>query len=199
MSRFAALLHVPERVDPLRWWLRLALWLGFAAWSLPLVRADIRSGEIASSFLHGPLLLFHEAGHVLMLPLGEWMTVFGGTLGQLAMPLAMAGVLLSKNRDPFGASLGLWLTGVSLLTIAPYAYDALHPQLILLGGHTGDDGPHDWIYLLSSLGLLPRAQGIGRTVHFAGAAVMLLSLAWGAGVLWLQRARISDGEVLREE
>ena len=30
----ALLLHLPERMDPLRWWLRVALLAGFALWGL---------------------------------------------------------------------------------------------------------------------------------------------------------------------
>jgi hypothetical protein len=123
--------------------------------------------------------------------------VLGGTLGQLLMPLVLAGALLLKNRDPFGASVGLWLVGVSLLDVAPYMYDALHPQLMLLSGATGEEGGHDWIYLFTSMGLLPRAQAIGAAVHKLGALLVLASLAWGAAVLWRQHARIA-GDVLHE-
>jgi hypothetical protein len=130
--------------------------------------------------------------------LGEWMTILGGTLGQLIMPTILGGALLVKNRDPFGASIGLWLLGVSLLDVAPYVYDALHPQLMLLSGTTGEEGGHDWIYLLSSMGLLPKAQLLGGLVHKLGALVVLLALGWGAWVLRRQYARVA-GDVLRED
>ena len=64
--------------------------------------------------------------------------------------------VLVRNRDPFGAAIGLWFVGVSLLDVAPYMYDARDPQLMLLTGTTGENGPHDWIYLFSSLGWLAR-------------------------------------------
>ena len=99
-----------------------------------------------------------------------------GTLGQLIMPSILCGALLLKNRDAFGAAIGLRLVGVSFLDIAPYAYDALHPQLTLHGGHAGETGGHDWIFLLEKLGLLKRAQGIGWLFHKLGAVVVLLSL-----------------------
>ena len=70
----------------LHWWLRAALLLGFALWGWALAAMDYRSGEIGASFLHGPLLLFHEAGHLIFRPFGEWAGVFGGTLAQLLMP-----------------------------------------------------------------------------------------------------------------
>ena len=106
------------------------------------------------------------------------------------MPAILGGALLIKNRDPFGASLGLWLFGVSLLDIAPYMYDSLHPQMMLLSGTTGEEGGHDWIYLFSSMHLLPKAQLLGGLVHKLGALTMLSALCWGAWVLLLQHARM---------
>jgi hypothetical protein len=197
-QRFAALLlHVPERVDTLRWWGRVGLFAGFLVWGLLLIGLDHRDGEIGQSFLHGPLLVFHEAGHVLFLPFGEWLTVFGGTAAQLLMPAVLAAALLWHNRDPFGAAIGLWLFGVSLLDVAPYMYDALQPQLMLLSGTTGEAGGHDWIYLFSSTGLLDQAQRIGSLTRLLGALTVLLALAWAAWVLRLQH-RQRAGDVLHE-
>ena len=169
-------------------WARAALLLALAIWSWVLIRLDYRSGEFGSSFLHRPLLLFHEAGHVIFMPLGHWFSVLGGTLGQLLMPAIMSVALRLKNRDRFGTAVGLWFFGVSLLDIAPYMYDALQPQLMLLSGRTGEAGGHDWIYLFNSLGLLPRAQVIGGRTHTLGALVIILSLAWAARWLWRQRS-----------
>jgi hypothetical protein len=193
------LLHVPERVDAVRWWLRVALLVGLAVWGVLLIRLDYRSGEIGGSFLHGPLLLFHEAGHVVFSPFGERLMFLGGTLGQLLLPLIISVAFLWKNRDPFGAAVGLWLLGVSLLDVAPYMYDALEPQLMLLSGNSGEAGGHDWIYLFESTGLRPRAQAIGALTHKLGAGVLLLALAWAAWVLALQRKRTGAGEVLYED
>jgi hypothetical protein len=183
--------HMPERVDAIAFWGRVALLAGFAAWGLRLSWMDYRVGELGSSFIHGPLLVFHEAGHVIFRPFGEWLTVFGGTLGQLLMPAILGGALLWKNRDPFGGAIGLWLFGVSLLDIAPYMYDAWEPRLTLLGGGTGSDSFHDWIYLYDSVHQLRHAHGIGAFTHAAGVGVVLLALAWAAGVLRLQRRRIA--------
>ena len=99
--------HEPERVDVTGFWLRVALLASFTWWGLVLIRLDYRVGEFAEAFLHRPLLVFHEAGHLLFIPFGEWITVLGGTLGQLSMPLLLMGALLFKNRDPFGAAIGL--------------------------------------------------------------------------------------------
>jgi len=192
------LLHVPERVDPLRWWLRVALLAGFALWGLWLMALDVRSGEIMSAFVHLPLLVFHEAGHVIFMPLGHTLMVLGGTLGQCLMPLIMATALLLKNRDPFGAALGLWLLGVSVMDVAPYMFDALQPQLTLLSGQTGEAGGHDWIELFGNWGLLPRAQAIGLATHKLGALMMLAAMAWAGWVLKLQHKRL-DARALHED
>lgn len=183
-----------DAVAPARWLLRLALWLAFTAWGVALCGLDVATGAIGDSFLHRPLLVFHEAGHVLCRPFGEWMTVAGGTFGQLAMPIAMAIALGWRGRDLFGASLAAWLAGVSLLDVAAYAYDALQPRLMLLSGGTGDDSFHDWIWLLDEAGRRAQAQSIGRGLHAAGVVVVALSLAWGAGLLLAQSRRLQVGE-----
>jgi len=180
-------------VDPAVFWCLVALWGMFSVWGVNLITLDYRTGEMGSSFLHRPLLIFHEAGHVVFLLLGHWMMVLGGTLGQLIMPAILGGALLIKNRDLFGASIGLWFFGVSLLDIAPYIYDALEPQLMLLSGMTGEEGGHDWIYLLSSVGLLAKAQWLGAIVHKLGALTVLVAIAWGGWVLKLQFSRLRQG------
>jgi hypothetical protein len=194
---YEVLLHVPERVDSLMFWGRAALVAAFAIWGVVLIAQDVRTGEMGSSFIHRPLLIFHEAGHVVFMAFGRWLMVMGGTLGQLIMPAIMAAALLLKNRDPFGASIGLWLFGVSMMDVAPYMYDALDPQLMLLSGTTGEAGGHDWIYLFNSLGWLAKSQFIGLLTHKLGALLVLLALGWGAWVLKRQWGNV-DGDVVRE-
>ena len=189
--------HVPQRVDATAFKVRVGLLVFFAAWGLRLCWLDYRDGEIMGSFIHAPLLIFHEAGHVVFRLFGQWVAVLGGTLGQLLMPAILGGALLWKNRDPFGAAIGLWLFGVSVLDVAPYMYDAWEPHLTLLGGGTGDDSFHDWIYLFDSVNQLHHAQRIGAFTHALGVAIVLLGLDWGAGVLRLQRRHLA-GNVLIE-
>jgi hypothetical protein len=181
--------HVPERVDSLSFWGRVVTLVLFSLWGLVLIAKDIRTGAIFNNFIHAPLLVFHEAGHVIFMLFGHYITAAGGTLGQLIMPAVLLGALLWK-RDPFGAAIGLWLFGVSLLDVAPYVYDAKEPYLVLLGGHTGESGGHDWIYLLSPLGLREYSQTLGWWVHKLGALVVLAALGWGAWLLWQQKSRL---------
>jgi hypothetical protein len=181
------LLPAPANVERMAFASRVALLLVFTLWGCVLIAQDYRTGEMGSAFLHRPLLVFHEAGHVLFRLFGNWLMVLGGTLGQLIMPGILCGALLLKNRDAFGAAIGLWFFGVSVLDVAPYMFDALRPQLMLLSGSTGEEGGHDWIYLFSSLGLLQSAQWIGAVVHKLGALIVLLALVWAGCVLRLER------------
>ncbi len=124
-SLFKFMFHSPVRSDPMTFWLHVALLVGFAIWGWILITQDYRTGEIGASFIHKPLLIFHEAGHVVFRLLGEWMMMLGGSLGQLIMPTVLGVALLVKNRDPFGASIGLWLLGVSLLDLARHWFSSI--------------------------------------------------------------------------
>jgi hypothetical protein len=62
---------------------------------------------IVSSLMHNVDLVFHEAGHVVFRPFGRFMTILGGSLAQLLMPLIVMVAFVTTNRDNFGASIGL--------------------------------------------------------------------------------------------
>jgi hypothetical protein len=144
---------------------------------------------MASSLIHLPMVPIHEFGHVLFRPLGEFMTLLGGSLFQVLLPLIFGGIFVVKNRDPFAASVMLWWAGVAVMDVAPYVYDAFKPVHVLLTGRTGDNGAHDFIDVLGDLGLLHKAQPIGRGVHALGFLMMLAALAWGAWIAWQQYRR----------
>ena len=177
-------LHIPQPVNTT--WVagRAVLLALFLFWGIRLAAMNYRDGEMGGSFMHNILLPVHEAGHVLFIPFGEFFTILGGSLFQLLLPLIVAAALLWQNRDAVGASLGVWWCGVSLMDLAPYIYDAKHPQLTLLGGHTGEDGPHDWIYLLGVFGKVGQAHGYGFLAHKLGLLLMLAAIAGGAILLW---------------
>jgi len=185
------LLTPKEQMDQLSFYGRCLLLVFLAWWSWRLFAYDYRSGEINGSFMHNILLPIHEAGHVLFMPFGQWLTILGGSLFQLALPGGIAIAFIWKNRDNFGAAIGLWWMSVSLIDLAPYIYDALRPQLVLLGGGVGEDGPHDWIYLLDSFSQRPNAQLWGALAHTLGGLVMLAALSWASSVLWRQRLKLS--------
>lgn len=172
--------------------LKALLLAGLCVWGWTIAHFSIAEGEMGGSFMHAILLPFHEAGHVLFAFMGDFMHVAGGTIGQLAMPVVAAIALQRGRGDSFGAAVAVWWLACSLMDVAPYAWDALEPRLILLGGQTGEDGPHDWIQMLNAVGRLQSAHAVGQGFHRLGAVTMIVALAWAAGALmreWSQRER----------
>jgi hypothetical protein len=173
------------------------LWAVLGWWGLSLMLSSVESNTAGASFLHLVNLPFHEFGHLLFRPFGEFMASLGGTLGQLLMPSICLGALLVRTRDPFGASVALWWLGENFLDIAPYINDARAGELPLLGGNTGHSAPygfHDWQFILGETGLLHLDHSLARLSHFVGSLVMLAALAWGAVLLWrhLRQLRARD-------
>ncbi len=183
----------PAALDPLTYFGRVAALVFVAVWGSRLAAMDYREAEINGSFMHAIVLPIHEAGHIFLIPCGEFMTILGGSLFQVALPLAIGAAFLWRQRDPFGAAICLWWAGASVVDLAPYIWDALEPQMLLLGGHTGEDGPHDWIYLLERLGALRHAHAWGVAAHRLGSLMMLGGVAWGAWRLWRQRPQAERG------
>lgn len=141
-------------------------------------------GTAASSVLHLPNLVFHEAGHVLFGFFGRFIAVLGGSLLQLLVPVVIAAVFV-RQRHSFGAAIGVWWTGQNLLDLAPYIADARRLQMTLLGGRTGAEVEgHDWEYLLMQMGWLHLDQSLGLAAHRLGLAIMAAALVWAAVVLW---------------
>jgi len=133
-------------------------------------------------FVDGINLLFHEAGHPLFSVFGwETLTILGGTLLQLLVPLGLC-LGFAGKRQPLGTALcGQW-TGQNLLNIAPYLADARAQELPLVGG-----GEHDWTALLGHWGLLARDTVLATRVAFLGWVVMLAWLGWLGWRLYRER------------
>jgi len=167
----------------------VVIWLIFIAWGLSFVMMDFRSNEIGQSWFHNVNLVFHEAGHVIFTLLGRTMAILGGSLFQVLVPLALMFACLVVNKDSFGASIGLWWVGQSLMDIAPYIADARALRLPLLGGSTGADRPgtHDWANLLRPRGWLEYDIQIAAAVDFIGSGILLLALLWGGYMLYLSK------------
>lgn len=152
----------------------------------------------ANSFLHGVNLVFHEAGHILFLPFGGFLTALGGSVTQVLIPLVCLFALVRQNGDAFGGSLALWWTGENLLDLAPYIADARALELVLLGGFTGREVEgHDWEAILTALNWLEYDRVLGQSVHWLGVVVMIVGLVWGALTLNLARTRATRPVVLR--
>ena len=181
-------LQVPERTDPMQFWGRVAFYAVIFAWGWYFILLDFRTNEIGESFLHRVNLAFHEAGHVAFIPFGRFMTILGGSLGQLLMPLIVMGVFLWRQRDAFGGAVGLWWTGQNFMDLAPYINDARDLVLPLIGGGTGADRPgmHDWQNILTDLRLIKHDHQIAWCADAIGELIVLTALAWGGYVLYRQ-------------
>jgi hypothetical protein len=186
------LVYVPERTDPMLFWGRVAAYAGLCAWGWYFLSLSIHTNQIGESFMHRINLAFHEAGHVAFIPFGRFMTILGGSLGQLIMPLVVMGAFLWKQHNTFGASVALWWLGQSLMDLGPYINDARTQQLQLVGGGTGWERPgaHDWHNILGDLHLLHRDYRIAWWADALGSAILLAGLAWGGCVLWRQFKRL---------
>ena len=182
------LLEVPERVEPASFWGRTALLAALALWSAKFILNGIDWESIGGSFLHGANLAFHEFGHLFFRPFGEFMTILGGSLFQVLLPLALLAVFAVRQRDNFAAAVALWWCGQNFVDLAPYIRDAEYRVLPLVGG--GGEESHDWGNLLAMLDALDSCYALARSSFTLGALVMVAALAWGAYLLVLQRRRI---------
>lgn len=183
------ILPCPADVNSLMLLVWAAVMLVLVLWGGKLIFAGVASNAAGESVLHLVNLPFHEAGHVIFRPFGQFVRTLGGSLGQLLVPLVCMVALLFKTRDPFGAAVCLWWFGENFLDLAPYINDARAGQLPLLGGNFGDSSPygfHDWNYLLNETGLLRYDHALAWTSQFFGALIMLLAVGWIVSLLYRQ-------------
>jgi hypothetical protein len=158
-------------------WVKFALVAGLAIWTIQFARTPL-SDDAMDSFLHLPDLVFHEAGHIIFSPFGRFLTVLGGSLMQVLVPV-VAAIAFVRQQDPFSAAICGWWAGQNLIDLAPYIADARALQLILLGGHTGAEVEgHDWEYILTQLRVTHLDHQIGMTAYAIGLLIMIGSLAF---------------------
>ncbi|MEO8635775.1 MAG: hypothetical protein ABI587_10915 [Gemmatimonadales bacterium] len=158
-----------------RWWQWRVPLLGYLAWD---ARVHLRDAD-ARGLFGGITFGVHEFGHLLFAFFGEFMTVAGGSLTQLLIPLATA-LLLYRHRDYFGIAVaGAWLAS-SLFDLAVYIGDARSFDLDLVS--FGENAVHDWAWLLGHLHLLGYDHRIAAVTRGTGVLVLLASLLFGA---WL--------------
>ena len=117
-------------------------------------------------------LAFHEAGHPLVGIVSNRLAVYGGTIFQLAFPLAAAWDFRRRGHAAGAAACGVWL-GENLLNVARYMADARSQALPLVGG-----GDHDWTEIFSRWGLLAADTRVAGLTRVVAVAVMAASLVW---------------------
>lgn len=184
------MVYTPETVDRVTFWGRCFAYVFFLAWGWRFMLNGMSWEAIGSSFMHNINLPFHEFGHVLFRPLGHFMTILGGSLFQVLLPLLLGLIFLVQHNNPFAASLMLWWCGQSFIDLSPYIADATYRGLPLISG-MGEES-HDWGNLLTILGWSKYAYLIARVSFFLGSCFIVLSFAWGAYLLNKQRKLLSD-------
>ncbi len=191
----AILLRLPERYDPVVFYGSGVVLAGSLAWGLWFILQPVSGESIGGSFLHRADLPFHEFGHVLFRPFGQWLMFLGGSLFQCLMPLILAAYFLRWQRQPFSAAMCLWWCGQNFIDVAPYIGDARAMALPLVGEWSDEmvsirDLRHDWHNILGPLHMLPYDHSLAVMAKLIGSGLMLLSWIWG-GLLLAMQYRLS--------
>jgi hypothetical protein len=128
--------------------------------------------------LDGANLIFHEAGHPIFGLLGETPGLYGGTLGQLGVPLIAAIAFWQQSSRISAAICGVWFFE-NFFNIARYIGDARAQVLPLVGG-----GEHDWYNILTRWDALALDTAIAHGVIVAGWTGIALVWMWAGWQWW---------------
>ena len=163
-------------------------WL--CAYGLFLVyAASNRSGFLFPDLVN---LVIHEAGHLFFSWFGRTITILGGTLGELLVPLLCAVYFFWAREAPGFTFASFWFFE-NFPYIGVYMADARDQALPLVsvgGGSEGGEG-HDWANLFGQWGLLAHDRQIGGFVKVLGWMGMLAVAGWFA---WRVRWKTGEGE-----
>ena len=142
-------------------------WL--VAYSLFLLYAALsRSGFLFVDYVN---LIIHEGGHFFFSWFGYIITIFGGTLAELLVPLLCTAYFFWR-RELTGFAFSLFWFFENFLYIGVYMADARAQNLPLVGS-----GEHDWEILFSYTRLLNHGQQIGHATCLLGWLGMFAVLA----------------------
>lgn len=120
-------------------------------------------------FLDGVNLLIHEAGHIVFMPFGEFMSTAGGSILQVLMPMSFVIYFIRKEMLYSGSLVMFWV-GQNFINIALYMKDAIEMKLPLLGG-----GIHDWNFIFSRLNLLSKTQFLSSLFYLLGFVIIIMA------------------------
>ncbi len=170
------------------WWWRAPLFLILLVHATRPLRLQ---GEW--SLFSGIIFGAHEFGHLLWALLGEWMSIAGGSLTQLLIPIGAAAVV-ARSRDWFGVAVcGLFLAA-SLGELSWYIGDA-RTELMDLVSFSAEGAVHDWNYLLGRAGLLHLDRALAGFTRFIGWLVVLASTAMAARLLrWMATEQVTPAD-----
>lgn len=116
-------------------------------------------------------LVIHEAGHPLTGLVSQRAAVYGGTVFQLAFPLAFAWHFRRAGSIVGVAASTVWV-GENLFNIARYMADARAQLLPLVGGD------HDWAEIFARWGILNLDGHIAGMTRDIGVLLIAGALIW---------------------
>jgi hypothetical protein len=128
-------------------------------------------------------LLFHEAGHPLVGLFSARLETYGGTIGQLVFPCALA-VSFWRKGQPLGFAAGCLWFFENWFNIARYMADARALELPLVGG-----GDHDWNTILTRWDLQHYDTRIAAGLKLVGWIGIGTTCAWVFWRAWQDRHR----------
>ena len=117
-------------------------------------------------------LALHEAGHPLTGILSARLSVYGGTLFQLAFPLAFIWHFRHEANQAGMATATVWL-GENLLNVARYMADARAHLLPLVGG-----GDHDWTEIFNRWRVLQWDTRLAGLTRWLGILIIIGACIW---------------------
>ena len=159
-------------------YVRIPLWIFFAV----IFFRHLSSSEYASVLQ--PLNLgVHELGHLLFSWSGQFMSVLGGTLVEVAAPFA--GVWnFYRQQDYFALTLCFGWLSTALFDVARYVGDARAMEIPLVSPFGVDTVVHDWNFMLGKMGILTWDKSLS-TVVWGFAVIAMLFCLWSSGwILW---------------
>jgi len=152
-----------------------ALLVGCAFYGLFLLQAARGSGPLL--MMDVVFVPIHEGGHLLFRFFGEFLSVAGGTLLQLSVPLMLATFFIFQ-RQVMGTAFCTFFFFEQFLPISVYMADARAQELPLLTVGDSDDVIHDWNYLFGRFGVLDHDTQIAHAVRVIGWLGMIGTVAW---------------------
>lgn len=117
-------------------------------------------------------LIFHEAGHFIFMPFGNTVSVLGGSLMQVIVPLIFIIYFFLTSKRLSASLVMMWL-GQNLINISVYAGDAMKMQLSLI---TNDPSMHDWNHLFLTWGCLRQTDSIANVIYIVGLTIIIIAV-----------------------
>ena len=138
-------------------------------------------------FIDNVNLPIHEGGHLVFGIFGwEELTVWGGTLMQCLVPIALA-LGFAYRREISGTAFCGFMLFENFLDVATYMADARDQNLPLVTTGQADYIEHDWAHILGHLGLLQYDKTFAAGLRAVAYLGMLATITWMLWTWWQQK------------